>query len=94
MANGYCYESNGSVYFNTAAFSAAPSKTYGKLDPSKIKLGGGGDGDAPDWTEGKSAAELLAEGEGSLSAAAEGEKQKCAERLPPNARGAAMRSRV
>ena len=28
-------QSNGSVYFDTNAFSSAPSMTYGKLDPSK-----------------------------------------------------------
>ena len=79
MANGYCYESNGSVYFDTAAFSSAPSKTYGKLDPSKIKLGSGDGADGTDWTEGKSSAELLLEAEGSLSAAAEGEKRNTAD---------------
>lgn len=44
-------QANGSVYFDTTAFSAAGMR-YGKLDPSKV-------GDA----------ELLAEGEGALSAA-------------------------
>ena len=38
MANGYCYEANGSVYFDTAAF-AAGGMSYGKLDPSKVAAG-------------------------------------------------------
>jgi cysteinyl-tRNA synthetase len=108
MANGYCYEAGGSVYFDTAAFSSAPSKTYGKLDPSKVAAGqaagkagaaaaaseGGGeaadgeaaDGEAADgeavsadWTEGKSTAELLAEGEGALSAGSEADKRQPAD---------------
>ena len=68
MGNGFCYEANGSVYFDTAAFSGDPTKTYGKLDPSKVAAGAAAVGaDASDWTEGKSVAELLAEGEGALS---------------------------
>lgn len=99
MENGYCYEAGGSVYFDTAAFSSAPSKRYGKLDPSKVAAGqaagqaaaeadaaetaaDGADGEgavSSDWTEGKSTAELLAEGEGALSAGSEADKRQPAD---------------
>ena len=85
LENGYCYESNGSVYFDTNAFANAPDMTYGKLDPSKVSAGqmqgnrspteADAAAEADDWTEGKSTAELLAEGEGALSAAAAAEKR-------------------
>ena len=75
--NGFCYEANGSVYFDTVAFNSDETKRYGKLDPSKVAAGqAAGNAGASDaaaaavdteWTEGKSVAELLAEGEGSLS---------------------------
>ncbi|XP_030620827.1 cysteine--tRNA ligase, cytoplasmic [Chanos chanos] len=34
--NGYGYESNGSVYFNTAKFDASPSHSYAKLVPEAV----------------------------------------------------------
>lgn len=36
MSNGYCYESNGSVYFDTLSFSKSKGKLYGKLEPGKV----------------------------------------------------------
>jgi len=33
MKNGYAYESNGSVYFDTKKFNESPSHSYGKLEP-------------------------------------------------------------
>jgi len=58
--NGYCYEANGSVYFDTAAFTSSEGKVYGKLvDASAL-----------------ADKELLAEGEGALSASsAEADKR-------------------
>ena len=56
------------------AFSKDESKTYGKLDPSKVAAGTA-EADSTDWTEGKSVAELLAEGEGALSGDTEAEKR-------------------
>ncbi|XP_061671677.1 cysteine--tRNA ligase, cytoplasmic isoform X2 [Syngnathoides biaculeatus] len=36
VSNGYGYESNGSVYFNTAKFDATPQHSYAKLVPEAV----------------------------------------------------------
>uniref|UniRef100_A0A3B3HSL7 Cysteine--tRNA ligase, cytoplasmic n=1 Tax=Oryzias latipes TaxID=8090 RepID=A0A3B3HSL7_ORYLA len=36
VSNGYGYESNGSVYFDTAKFEASPQHSYGKLVPEAV----------------------------------------------------------
>ncbi|XP_061622197.1 cysteine--tRNA ligase, cytoplasmic isoform X2 [Phyllopteryx taeniolatus] len=36
VGNGYGYESNGSVYFNTAKFDASPQHSYAKLVPEAV----------------------------------------------------------
>jgi len=33
--NGFAYEANGSVYFNTEAFKADPNHSYAKLEPHR-----------------------------------------------------------
>ncbi|XP_019854225.1 PREDICTED: cysteine--tRNA ligase, cytoplasmic-like [Amphimedon queenslandica] len=36
ISNGYAYESNGSVYFNTVKFSTSPDHRYAKLVPENV----------------------------------------------------------
>lgn len=36
IANGYAYESNGSVYFAVDKFSENPLHTYAKLEPTSV----------------------------------------------------------
>jgi cysteinyl-tRNA synthetase len=38
IANGYGYESNGSVYFDTIKFDKAPDHYYAKLVPEAVIL--------------------------------------------------------
>ncbi|TPX51747.1 cysteine---tRNA ligase [Synchytrium endobioticum] len=51
MQNGYAYESQGSIYFDTQSFNSKPNHAYAKLAPSSA-----------------SNLDLIAEGEGSLTA--------------------------
>lgn len=36
ISNGYAYESQGSVYFDTQAFKSSPKHIYGRMEPSSV----------------------------------------------------------
>ena len=76
VENGFGYASNGSVYFDTAAFAAHPDHTYGRLKPNATSVPSG-----PAAAEKKDGAAAAPEGanavdnDGELGAATAGEKR-------------------